>query len=96
MLYGYISAALGAILPPLHQAVRIKDQDIQLFTDFTQEKMDVIFDIGIGMRIFDLIVIIVSALSGILEWQKGYKKLASKPQSNKTTDKSSAGAEKAA
>ncbi len=97
VLYGYLHAALGAILPPLHQAVRISDQDIQLFPDFTQERMDIILDVGVGMRIIDLIIIAVSSVSGVLKWYKGYKQRATKP-STKQVDKNNipAGSDSAA
>ncbi len=97
VIYGYLHAALGAILPPLHQAVRISDQDIQLFPDFTQERMDIILDIGVGMRIIDLIIIAVSSVSGVLKWHKGYKQRATKP-TKKQSDKNNipAGSDSAA
>lgn len=97
VLYGYLHAALGAILPPLHQAVTIKDQDIQLFPDFAQEQMDIIFDIGVGMRIIDMMIIALSAVGGVLKWYKGYKKRATKPVSKQNDSKNiSAGSDHAA
>ena len=87
VLYGYLHAALGAVLPPLHQAVKIKDQDIQLFPDFTQDRMDFILDVGIGMRIIDLIIVVLSAVSGVLKWYKGYKQRADKPVSKQHDNK---------
>ena len=78
ILYGKLSGVLNASLPLVHRAVRITEQDIQLFPDFTREEMDYIADVGIRIRPFDILVVAVSALGGVIKWYAGYKKRADK------------------
>ena len=97
ILYGRLSGVLNATLPLLHCAVRIEDQDIQLFPDFTREEMDCIADVGIRIRPFDILIVAVMALGGVIKWYAGYKKLADREdtaQNNK--QKSTAQADPAA
>lgn len=86
-LFGKLQALLGGVLPVLHQKVRIREQDIQLFPDFTENRMDCIVDIGIGIRILDLLIIGVFALFGILKWYIGFKKRAEQPDPSMKNDK---------
>lgn len=78
VLYGKLHGVLNATLPLLHRAVRIDDQDIQLFPDFTQDRMDCIADIGVKIRPFDILVIAILAAGGVIKWYMGYKKRADK------------------
>ena len=96
-LYGKIQAVLGGVVPAMHRTVRIKEQDIRLFLDFTQDRMDAIVDVGIGIRILDLLIIGFFALFGILKWYLGFKKRADKSDSSQNkTNKATAGADNAA
>ncbi len=83
LLYGKLSGVLNATLPLLHRAVRIEDQDIQLFPDFTREEMDYIADAGIRIRPFDILVVALLALGGVIKWYAGYKKRADRANTTK-------------
>lgn len=87
LLYGKLSGALNASLPLLHRSVRIEEQDIQLFPDFTQEEMDYIADVGIRLRPLDILGVAVLALGGVIKWYAGYKKRADKTDTTQNTKK---------
>ena len=76
ILYGKLEAAMAAILPVLHQMVRIEEQDIQLFPDFCEEQMDFILDVGVRIRLCDLLLVAFCALGGLLNWFVGFRKRA--------------------
>lgn len=86
VLYGKLHGVLAAVMPSLHRAVRIKDQDIQLFPDFCEERMDFIVDLGFRIRIWDLLVVAVSAMFGVLKWYLGFRKRRTR-ESNETNKK---------
>lgn len=79
LLYGRLEAALAAGLPVLRQAVRIKDEDIRLYLDFTERQMDCIADVGAALRPWSLVTIGVRALASLIKWYLGFRKLASAP-----------------
>lgn len=85
LLYGKIEAALAAGLPALHRMVRINDQDIQLFPDFTEERIDAIAEAGVSVRPWDVLSIAVRAGGSLLKWLVGFKKLASPPPAPEKT-----------
>lgn len=84
ILYGRLQAALAGFLPTLHTLVRIKNQDIQLFLDFEEEGMDCIADVGVSLRLWDVLVMAVCAGCSALKWYLGFRKLADKPQPNES------------
>ena len=97
VLYGKLHAVLNAILPSIHRAVRIEEQDIQLFPDFSGEKMDCIADVGIQIRPFDVLIVALVAAFGVIKWYIGYKKRADKTDTaQETTKKTTAQADPAA
>lgn len=97
VLYGRLHGVLNATLPLLHRAIRIDDQDIRLFTDFTQDQIDCIADVGVKIRPLDVLVVAFLAAGGILKWYIGYKKRADKSDpALKTNKKSTAQANTAA
>lgn len=79
LLYGKLEAALAAGLPQLHRLVRIKDQDIQLFLDFQEERMDCVADVGLSIRVWDVLVIALGAGASAVKWFIGFKRLADPP-----------------
>ena len=79
LLYGRLEAALGAALPALHRLVRIKDQDVRLFLDFQREQMDLIADVGLSLRPWDLVSVGLRAGGSLLKWYLRFRKLASPP-----------------
>ncbi len=72
VLYGKLQGVLAVALPALHRAVRIKDQDIQLFPDFSQERMDCIADLGVRLRILDVVIVAVGVVGGLIKWRTGF------------------------
>ena len=78
-LYGRLEAALSAGLPVLEKAVWIREEDVRLYPDFTQEQMDFIADVGVGLRPWRLVTMGVRALGSLLKWYLGFRKLASPP-----------------
>lgn len=77
LLYGRLEAALAAGLPALHKLVHVKDEDIQLFLDFAENRMDCIAEVGISIRPWDVLSIAVRAGASLVKWLFGFKKLAS-------------------
>ena len=77
VLYGKLEAALSAFLPVLRRAVRIRDEDIRLFLDFSQEQMDCIAELGTTLRPWDLLAVGGRAGISLLRWFQGFRRLAS-------------------
>lgn len=96
VLYGRLQGVLAALLPPLHRAVKIREQDIELFPDFCEDKMDLIADVGIRIRPWDILVIAVFAAGGIIKWLIGYRKRADKPETAQKNEIATAEADTAA
>ena len=69
---------LAASLPTLHQLIRIREQDIRLIPDFCLDRSDCSADVGIGLRPWDLLVIALCAIGGVLRWFLGFRKRATK------------------
>ena len=78
LLYGRVEAALMAALPILHRCLRIRDQDIQIYPDFTGQGMDYQLDVGLSLRLWDLLVIGLCAGAGGLKLLVGMRRLAPK------------------
>ena len=77
--------------------MRIEEQDIQLFPDFTREDMDCIADVGIRIRPFEVLIVALVAAFGVIKWSIGYKKRADKTDTaQETTKKATAQADPAA
>lgn len=97
ILYGRIQAVLAAMLPSIHRYVKIREQDIQIFTDFCEEDMDFIVDAGIGISPGDILNIVFCVLGGVLKWFVGFKRRATKENNEKNNNRdTTAQAEKAA
>ena len=84
LLYGRLEAALGVGLPLLHKVMRIKDQDIRLFLDFSRRQMDFIADVGVVLRPGSLVWTGLRAGGSLLKWFFGFRKLASPPPEEDT------------
>ena len=91
VLYGRLTAALEAGLPLLHRVIHIREQDIRLFPDFQGEEMDLIADVGISLRLWDLLVIGLCAGGSLMKWFINLRKLSDKPQNKKKTEPKTAG-----
>ena len=93
LLYGKLQAALAALLPILHRGVRIAEQDIRLYPDFEGQGMDYRLDVGIAVRLWDILVIGLCAGASGVKLLVGMKKLAPKdpagdPEKPQKTNKS--------
>lgn len=77
MLYGRLAAALAAGLPVLREAIRIKEEDVRLYLDFTEQQIDCIADVGLALRPWSLLSAGVRALASLIKWYLGFRKLAS-------------------
>lgn len=74
--YGAINAALGAGLPHLHRAFKIKKQDIQTAIDFSQEKTGADARIAATYQIWEILCIAFCALGAFIVWLLRRKKRA--------------------
>lgn len=93
LLYGRLEAALHGGLPLLRQAVRISEEDVRLYLDFTKRQMDVIADVGVSLHPGSLAWVGLRAAASLVKWFLGFRKLASPPdkeeksQEKETTEK---------
>ena len=94
VLYGRLMAAFESAMPVLHRVMHISGQDIQLFPDFQEEKPDFIAEVGISIRLWDVLVIALRAGFSLLGWFLGFRRLADKPSAVQK-EKSPSGAEAA-
>lgn len=83
LLYGRLEAALHGGLPLLRQAIRIRDEDVRLYLDFTQRQMDVIADVGVSLRPGSLVWTALRGAGSLVRWILGFRKLASPPEKTK-------------
>jgi nitrate reductase NapE component len=72
--YGTINAAIGALLPQVHRAFKIKDEDIATAMDFTGEKMSVDARFVATVQIWEILYISICAGAGFLVWLLRHKK----------------------
>lgn len=56
-LWEMVEAVLMAALPVLHRHLQIRDQDIRIYPDFQGSGMDYRLDVGIAIRLWDVLVI---------------------------------------
>ena len=93
LLYGKLQAALTTLLPMLHRRIHIAEQDIRLYPDFEGQGMDYRLDVGIAIRLWDILVIGLCAGASGVKLLVGMKKLAPKdpagdPEKPQKTNKS--------
>lgn len=93
LLYGKLQAALAALLPMLHRRIHIAEQDIRLYPDFEGQGVDYRLDVGIAIRLWDILVIGLCAGASGVKLLVGMKKLAPKdpagdPEKPQKTNKS--------
>lgn len=91
VLYGRLSAALAAGLPALHRLVRIREQDIRLYPDFQREEMDLIADVGVSIRLWDLLAIGLCAGASLLKCFIKLRRMGNEPQRGGKTGPKTAG-----
>ena len=90
LLYGRVEAALMAALPILHRHLAIRDQDIRIYPDFEGNGTDWRLDIGVSIRLWDLLVIGLCAGAGGLKALIGMKRLGAKDAAGETNTKETA------
>ena len=78
LLYGKVEAALMAALPVLHRHLQIRDQDIRIYPDFQGSGMDYRLDVGIAIRLWDVLVSGFCAGASGLKTLIGMKRLGAK------------------
>ena len=67
-----------AVLPVLHRHLQIRDQDIRIYPDFQGSGMDYRLDVGIAIRLWDMLVIGLCAGASGLKTLIGMKRLGAK------------------
>lgn len=85
--YGAINAALGAALPYLHGAFKIKKQDIQTAIDFSEEKLSADARLAATYQIWEILCIAFCALGSLTVWLVRRKKRARAEAKAHGTDK---------
>ncbi|MCM1149847.1 MAG: DUF2953 domain-containing protein [Butyricicoccus sp.] len=85
--YGAINAALGAALPYVHGAFKIKKQDIQTAIDFSEEKLSADAHIAATYQIWEILCIAFCVLGSLIVWLVRRKKRARAEAKAHGTDK---------
>ncbi len=76
--YGNICAALGALLPFLHQYMKVRKQTIATTIDFTKEQMDVNGEVQITIQLGGVLLFGLSILVGLAKcyhWKANKKEV---------------------
>lgn len=68
MNYGYFNAAIGALLPSLHRAFKVKKEDIASQIDFEAEKLKIDARLQLTIRIGEILLIALCAGFALLKW----------------------------
>ncbi len=95
MGFGYFNAAVGALLPLLHKAFNIKDEDYDSKIDFECDKIKIDARVCATIRIGEILIVALCALYAAIRWylpiMRRNKAAAKAEKSNeKITEKSSA------
>ncbi len=72
--YGYASAAVWTVMPALEQLLTIPDPHVHLDMDFEAEKLQLRGDIGIGIRIGTLLIVVLGIAIPAIRWLFKYTK----------------------
>lgn len=72
--YGYASAAVWTVMPVLEQLLTIPDPHVHLDMDFEAEKLQLRGDIGIGIRIVTLLIVVLGIAIPAIRWLLKYTK----------------------
>lgn len=68
MGFGYFNAAVGALLPLLHKAFNIKDEDYDSKIDFESDKIQIDARVCATIRIGEIIIVALCALYAAIRW----------------------------
>lgn len=87
MLYGYCNAALGALLPLLHNAFRVGREDIGAAMDFQLEKTELEAKLQATLRLGEILWIVLCAGAVFLGFYLRRKKRSKREKNNIVTEK---------
>ncbi len=68
MNHGYFNAAIGAALPLLHRAFKVKKEDYASEIDFEADKLKIDARIVLTVRIWEILLIVFCAAYGFIKW----------------------------
>ncbi len=68
MGFGYFNAAVGALLPLLHKAFNIKDEDYDSKIDFESDKIKIDARVCATIRIGEILIVALCALYALIRW----------------------------
>ena len=74
VLYGRTSAAVGAVLPVLENALRIKKRQIAVNVDFDAKETNIIFSVDLSLALWEILYV-VSAILPLMNKSDQDKKL---------------------
>lgn len=77
-LYGKAQAVLSTVYPVLKRLVRVREDAVNLYTDYDSEAIFFRGEIGIRIRVGDMAIIGISAAAGLVKWVIGYRRRADK------------------
>lgn len=77
-LYGKAQAVLSTVYPVLKRLVRVREDAVNLYTDYDSEAIFFRGEIGIRIRVGDMAIIGISAAAGLVKWLIGYRRRADK------------------
>ncbi len=66
--FGRFNAALGALLPLLHKAFNIKDEDYDSRIDFESDKIQIDARVCATIRIGEILIVLLCALYALIRW----------------------------
>ena len=68
MNHGYFNAAVGAVLPLLHRAFKVKHEDYASSIDFESDKLRIDARAVLSVRIWEILLIVFCAAFAFLKW----------------------------
>ena len=77
-LYGKAQAVLGTVYPVLRRLVRIREDAVNLYTDYDSATIFFRGEIGVRIRVGDVAIIGISASAGLVKWLIGDRRRADK------------------
>lgn len=77
-LYGKAQAVLSTVYPVLRRLVRIREDAVNLYTDYDSATIFFRGEIGVRIRVGDMAIIGISASAGLVKWLIGYQRRADK------------------
>ena len=82
-LYYHGEALRGTVLPALRRLVRVRDEAVTLGADYDREDTYIKGELGLRIRVGDVVLIALSAAAGLVRWFIGFRRRASAPRAEK-------------